>query len=117
MPREKDDAALLWDMMDAAQFVQSMVSEMTFEQYQADRKTKRAVEREIEIIGEAARSISETLQAAHPEIPWAKIMGQRHKLAHDYGEIEDEIIWKVATYYIPELIGQLKDLIPAPPPS
>jgi uncharacterized protein with HEPN domain len=42
-------------------------------------------------------------------------MGQRHVLAHDYGEIKHDRIWRVATVHVPELIEQLKPLVPAPP--
>jgi uncharacterized protein with HEPN domain len=44
-----------------------------------------AVERQLEIIGEAARRVSEAFQQKHPEIPWRSIIGQRNVLAHQYG--------------------------------
>ena len=57
-------------------------------------------------------AISGKFQAAHPEIPWGKIIAQRNVLIHQYGEIEDEIIWQVAMVSIPELIGLLEPLAP-----
>ena len=90
---------------------------MTCELYAADRRTRRAVEREVEIIGEAARQVSDSFQEAHPEIPWRKIVAQRHKLAHEYGEIQDEILWRVATVHIPELTALLEPLLPPLPPD
>lgn len=122
MPRERDDpvrdAAWLMDMLTAARAVQSFVTGRTFEQYSTDLMFRSAVERQVEIIGEAARGISETFQTAHPEVPWRPIMAQRHRLAHKYGEIDDSLIWKVATVHVPKLIEQIEPLIPpAPPPS
>ena len=70
-----------------------------------------AVERHLEIIGEAANRVSLDFQANHPEIPWRRIIAQRHVIAHEYGEIKHELIWKVATVNIPELIAQLETLI------
>jgi uncharacterized protein with HEPN domain len=74
MPREADepsrDAAWLLDMITAARAVQSFVAGKTFEQYEQDLMLRSAVERQVEIIGEAARGISSTFQTAHPEIPW-----------------------------------------------
>ena len=112
MPHSHEDAALLLDMMDSARAIVEMVSGMGYSDYAGDRRTRRAIEREVEIIGEAARKVSEGLQDAHREIPWRKIVGQRHKLAHEYGEIEDEILWRVATVHVPELIDLLAPLIP-----
>ena len=111
------DAALLLDMMDSARAIVEMVSEMMYTTYVRDRRTRRAIEREVEIIGEAARKVSPACRDAHPEVPWRKIVAQRHKLAHEYGEIEDEILWRVATVHVPELIELLKPLAPEIPPE
>lgn len=116
MPRERDDAARLWDMLDSARSIVSLVEKMTFEAYSADRRTKRAVEREIEIIGEAARGVSDTVRDKHPYVPWGKIVAQRHRLAHEYAEIDDELIWRVATVHAPELVRLLTPIVPTPPP-
>ncbi|MBK8267172.1 MAG: DUF86 domain-containing protein [Planctomycetes bacterium] len=119
MPREHSDASFLRDMLAAAQAVVSFTKDRTLEQYSADLLLRSAVERQIEIIGEAARAVSSAFKAEHPDIPWAKIMRQRHVLAHHYGEIEDERMWRVATIHIPILIGQLQPLSPnqSTPPS
>jgi uncharacterized protein with HEPN domain len=71
-----------------------------------------AVERALEIIGEAARHLSEGFRTGHPEIPWQNIIAQRNVVAHEYGEIKQELIWKVLTNRIPELINALEPLIP-----
>jgi len=115
MRRDERDPALLVDMLDSARAVVELVRGMTYVAYTRDRRTRRAVEREVEIIGEAARNVSEVFQESHPDIPWRKIVAQRHKLAHEYGEIQDEILWKVATVHVPELIPLLEPLIPPLP--
>jgi len=51
----------------------------------------------LEIIGEAARRVSTTFQEQHPEIPWRNIIGQRNILAHDYGQIDHDRLYKTAT--------------------
>jgi uncharacterized protein with HEPN domain len=109
------DPAWLHDMLKAAQAVQSFVAGRTFEHYVGDLLLRSAVERQVEIIGEAARGVTEEFRAAHPEIPWRPIMAQRHRLAHDYGEIDDSLIWTVATVHVPALIERLLPLIPPPP--
>ncbi len=49
------------------------------------------MERSVEIIGEAARRVSETFKKVHPEIPWRSIIAQRSVLTHKYGEIDQEL--------------------------
>ena len=115
MRPDKPDEGWLWDMLDSARAVVDMVRGLTLDDYRNDRRTRRAVEREVEIIGEAANNVSEAMQLAHPEIPWRKIIGQRHRLSHEYGEIQDDILWRVATVHVPELIPQLIPLVPHPP--
>ncbi|MBU4270988.1 MAG: DUF86 domain-containing protein [Planctomycetes bacterium] len=76
---------------------------------------RSAVERQIEIIGEAARRISDATRQAHPEIPWRAIVGQRNVLAHEYGAVLHEAIWAVAKRRIPELIVALRRILPDQP--
>lgn len=115
MPPEDRDAAYVWDMLDAARTIQSFTIGVSLDDYLHDRKLQLAVERAIEIIGEAARLISPGLKAEHLDIPWSQIVAQRNVLAHEYGEIKQDRIWRVATGRIPELIGQLEPLLPPTP--
>lgn len=113
MPRnESRDPAYLWDMLDAAKTIAAFVADRTFNDFQTNRMFRNAVERNMEIIGEAANRISEDFQKSHPEIPWRNIIGQRNILIHEYGEVKNERIWVVATERIPELISLLKPLLP-----
>lgn len=113
-PDEKD-AGYLLDMLQHALGVARSVEGRTFDDYTSDEDLRLVIERRIEIIGEAARRVSRSFQDAHSEIPWRKIVAQRNVLAHEYGEIEDAILWQVATVSIPELIRELKPFVPSPP--
>lgn len=106
------DPALLLDMHTAACAIVSFVSGKSFDDYESDLMLRSAVERQIEIVGEAARGVSAAFQAAHPAIPWRPIMAQRHRLAHEYGVIDDRLIWTVATVHVPALILLLEPLLP-----
>ena len=112
MPLESRDKAYLWDMLDAARAIKEFVKGKTQEDYRKNRMLRGAVERHIEIIGEAARHISDEMRSSHPEIPWRSIVGQRNILAHDYGEISDEMVWKVAASHIPGLIAAIEKIMP-----
>ncbi len=116
MPRdEKRDPAYLWDMLDAAKAIMAFVSNRTFYDFQQDRMLRNAIERNLEIIGEAANRVSESFQKAHSEIPWKSIIGQRNILIHEYGEIKNERIWAVATKRVAELAAILEPLLPPNP--
>jgi uncharacterized protein with HEPN domain len=115
MHLDDKDAGYLWDMLDSARTINNFVSGVRFSQYIQNRQLQLAVERALEIIGEAARRISKVFQDAHSDIPWQNIIAQRNVLAHEYGEIKQELIWKVATVRIPELITAIKPLVPPPP--
>jgi uncharacterized protein with HEPN domain len=113
MPLDNErDPAYLWDMLDAAKAVVKFTSLRTFSEYQKDRMLRNTVERNMEIIREAANRVSKSFQSAHPEIPWKNIIGQRNILIHEYGKINNERIWAVATKRIPELIAFLEPLLP-----
>jgi uncharacterized protein with HEPN domain len=115
MPHEREDASSLWDMLEAARKIRQFVASKTFRDYSQDEMLQAAVERKLEIIGEAARGITDEFQQKHPEVPWRGIISQRHFLAHEYGEVRPEKLWRVATVRIPELIEQLEKLVPPAP--
>jgi len=116
MQPDAKDAGYLLDMLEHARGVMRAVQDRSIAEYLADEDLRLAIERRIEIIGEAARRVSTIFQDAHPEIPWRKIIAQRNVLAHEYGEVQAEIIWRVATGSIPNLIAALEPLIPPLPP-
>ncbi len=117
MRPDERDAAYLWDMLDAARTVREITKHQALDAYLNDRTLQLAVERALEIIGEAARRVSEPFREAHPEIPWRPIIAQRNVLAHEYGDIRQERIWAVVTRHIPELIELLTPLVPPAPGS
>lgn len=74
---------------------------MTFEQYQADRKTQRAVERCIEVISEASRHLPEAIKTSHPEIPWADVSAIGDVFRHEYHNIAARIVWETVRLHLP----------------
>ena len=117
MPPESNDPGLLFEMLAAAEAVVRFVSSPTRQDYDSDELLRSAVERKVEIIGEACRGLSKELLEGHPEISWQKIRSTRNILAHDYGRIDSDVMSRIATIHAPELIAQLKNLIPPPPPD
>jgi len=112
-----NDLVYLWDMREYAARACEYVKGKTFETYEQDDMLRHAVERVVMNIGEAASKVSRPYQQDHPEIPWPKIITQRHRLVHEYGSLEHERIWEVATVHAPGLIQLLDPLLPPPPPD
>jgi uncharacterized protein with HEPN domain len=117
MPRDKGELAHLHDMRAATEAVLRYLAAKTRDDYDRDDLLQAAVERRLEIIGEAARCVSQAFQDAHPQIAWRKIMATRHIIAHDYDEVNHDIVWQIVTVHLPILLEQLRPLIPAPPPD
>ena len=117
MPRKKPDAVYLRDMLDAGRAVGRMIADATFQTYAANEQMRLAVERAVMIVGEAASHVSPEFRASTPDIPWSKIIRQRHRLVHDYDDVDDVLIWRVAAVHVPVLVAQLEPLVPPPPPD
>jgi uncharacterized protein with HEPN domain len=113
-PGERD-LAYLWDMLDAARAIAEFVRGIDQEAYRENRMMQLAVERCLQVIGEAAKKVFEPVKAARPEIPWQKIVSQRNVLAHEYGAINQDRLWRVAASDIPSLIEHLSSLVPDAP--
>jgi uncharacterized protein with HEPN domain len=106
------DAALLLDMLLAARDAKDFIEGMDEAAFLASRLHQNAVIRALEVIGEAAGKVSPATQAAHPEIPWREITGMRHRLIHDYGDVDFDIVWSVVQTRLDALIAAVEALVP-----
>src|SRR5689334_10940217 len=102
MPPEQGDEARLADMLEACRSVVEFVRGKRFYDYEKDKLLRSGVERQIQIIGEAARNVSKTFQVQHPQIQWTAIIATRHILVHDYADVKLEKVWRAATIHVPE---------------
>lgn len=75
---------------------------------------RSAVERKLEVLGEAAGDVPAAIQAQHPQIPWRSLVRFRDVLAHHYFGIQDATIWETIEKDIPQLVQQLKTALAAP---
>lgn len=114
MSPEERDKAHLWDMLQAANEAGELCRGLTLEALLRDRRTLLALERLMELLGEAARRVSDGYRSAHPEVPWRKLIGLRNILAHEYGTIDHRRLFIAASENALELGRSLEALLAEP---
>jgi uncharacterized protein with HEPN domain len=84
-----------------------------YEEFLGDRKTQDAVVRNIEIIGEASKHVSEHLKKKYPQVPWKDFARLRDKVIHFYSGVNYDIVWDVATNELPKALKQIRKILEA----
>ncbi len=111
------DLGRLQAMLSAARTVHDYLSDTTVTELVANPILRDAVERRVEIIGEAASRVSLDFRARHPQIPWRQIIATRNILAHNYGRIDHVTLHRIVVTHVPVMIGQIEAILPPPPPD
>ena len=102
-------------MLDAAQEAVQFAGRRSREDLDLDRMLELALTRLVEIVGEAAKSVSQATRDAHPEVPWRQITGTRDRLVHGYYDVNRDILWDIVAHDLPALIPQLEALVARDP--
>ena len=106
----KDDRAYLLHVCDAIERIRSYTSEGR-DAFMADTRTQDAVIRNIEIIGEAVKRLSEDSRSRRPDIPWSQIAGMRDVLIHHYFGVKLETVWEVVDQNLSPLRVAVEDVL------
>jgi uncharacterized protein with HEPN domain len=106
----RDHRDFLNDMVMACQSIFRFVEGMDLDTYLADEKTRFAVLRGYEILGEAVRHLPESLKAANPEIPWTTLSAVRNRIIHGYFGIDDTILFVTIDRDLKPLLPKLEAL-------
>ena len=106
------DEGWLLDMLLAARRVSQYVKDVTEEEFQQNRILQDAVVKRLEVIGEAANQVTGEFKTLHGEVPWSLIVGMRHRLIHEYFNIDLAKVWDAAHNDVPKLIRQIEPLVP-----
>ena len=117
MQPDDRDAAHLWDMLGAAREARAIVEGVPLDRFLGDSLRRRALERLLEILGEAARRVTPAFRAANTGIDWRSLIGQRNILAHEYGRINQRLLYDAASERLPALIDTLERIIGVEPKS
>ncbi len=98
-------------MQECVSALEEYTSNIDYESFLSDRKTKDAVLRNIQVLGEAANRLPDNLKENYPEVEWEKIIRSRHIVIHDYSAIDYSIVWRIATVHRIPLKESLKKII------
>lgn len=101
MPRDAD--VYMADILDAIGRIENYVAALDQATFAGDRMRVDAVVRNLEIVGEAAKSVPQDFREIHPEVEWHRMAGLRDVLIHDYFGIDMDIIWDVVENKLPQL--------------
>jgi len=109
----RDPRLYLEDMLESGNKVLRYTRGMTFEEFLANEMAFDAVLRNLEIIGEAAKNVSDEVRARYPEVEWRRIAALRNVLAHAYFGLEAETLWDIVTNKVPVLVTQVEAILNA----
>jgi len=106
----KDDFAYIDHILISIKKIKAFTKDFSKSDFDTNEMVQDAVIRNIEIIGEATKKISEELKSKYKEIPWKEMSGMRDKLIHDYMGIDCDVVWKTITDDIPLIESLIKKI-------
>ena len=108
---KKDDTVYLHHILDAIELIEEYTEGMSETEFHSHSMAHDAVVRQVEIIGEAARNISEEYRLSQPDVPWGKMSGIRNKIVHEYFNVNLSIVWDTVQEDLPTLKRILVEIL------
>ncbi len=108
---KRDYSLFIRNILECINKIESFVDKMSFNEFMADEKTKSAVIREIEVMGEAVKNIPNFIRERNKDIPWRQIAKTRDKIIHFYFGTDYEIVWKVVKERLPNIKPLIRKIL------
>ena len=108
---DKGDVVFLKHILDSINAIEQFSKNMTKDKLNSSRLKRSAIVREIEIIGEAVKNISQNLKHKHKEVEWKEIAGTRDKMIHHYFGVDVNIVWDIIKNGLPQLKKQIQQIL------
>ena len=109
--KKRDYILFIEDIVEMIEKIERYTHGKSFKNFAKDEMAIDAVIRNFEIIGEAARHLSENFRKKHPEVPWEKIFGMRNRLVHDYLGVDLDVVWDTVNNFVPVLKKQIEEIL------
>ena len=100
------------DALQSISYILEDTKGMSYDEFEENRLVRQAVERNLEIIGEALNRVPDEIQDKYPEIPWREIIGMRNFVIHQYFQVAQDIEWDIITNdlsYLTENLIKIKN--------
>jgi uncharacterized protein with HEPN domain len=107
----RDDAYLL-EMLLAARDALTLAADITESEFLGSLRDQYAIAKAVELIGESASKVSPEKRAQYAEIPWRTIVGLRHRIVHDYQNLDLQRLWQIVQHDVPQLQQLLEVIVP-----
>ena len=98
-------------ILEATRHIAEFLVNVSKDEFESDYEKQSAVIRQIEIIGEAASKLSREFTDSKKQVDWPRVIGMRHKMIHDYFEVEVSIVWETIQNDVPKLRNQIEEVI------
>ncbi len=108
---KKDDTIYLQHIFDSIQQIETYLQGVSREHFLQTKLLQDGVVRQLEIIGEASRNLSNEIRQHHPEVPWSQMIGLRNRVIHAYFNVSLEIVWEITQNDLPVLKRQINDIL------
>jgi len=103
-----DDRLTLGQMLDTVRRIRAVIRDQARATFDRDEVRQLALLHLIQVLGEAASRVSAAFRDAHPELPWAQMVGMRNRIVHGYDHVDPDIVWRVATEDLEPVLAALE---------
>ena len=109
--KDRPYGLFLEDIISSILKIRKYIEGTSYDAFQDDNLTVDAVLRNLEIIGEASRNVPPEIRSRYPDVPWARMIGLRNIVSHEYFGIDLSIIWRIITVNLPETMPSIEEMI------
>ncbi|HEX9386195.1 MAG TPA: DUF86 domain-containing protein [Anaerolineales bacterium] len=107
----RDESLYLGDIQESCEKILRFTKGMAYKEFVHDDLHFDAVLRNLEVIGEAVKNISEETRITYPNVKWRKIAGFRDIVAHEYFGVNEETVWDIVKNQVPDLLEVVKTML------
>lgn len=108
---DKDSLVFLKHVLESINNIEMFTKNVSKPDFLKNKEKQSAVVRQIEIIGEAVKNLSQDFKEEHPEVQWRYIVGTRDKIIHHYFGVDLQIVWEIIEKDLPKLKKQIENII------
>ncbi|MEI7649815.1 MAG: DUF86 domain-containing protein [Methanomicrobiales archaeon] len=110
MSEKRSSSLLVYDIYQSIEKIEEFIRGISFDQLMGDERTKDAILRNLQVIGEASKNLPESLIADHPEVDWSGLAGVRDIVTHRYFRVDWHLLWTSIHDELPVLKKQIRSL-------